>query len=128
MKSAGFLSRFWRPLWVVWDTECGFCAHSVRLLKLLDWFGRCHYIGQQEATAHDAIRRPPIEDALWVLEQAQPQARGWYGFAGFRRLAWALPLGWGFLPLLYLPPIPWLGRHVYRWIATHRRDIMKHLP
>jgi len=35
-------------------------------------------------------------------------------------LVWALPLLWIFLPLMYLPPVRWLGGKVYRHIANNR--------
>jgi predicted DCC family thiol-disulfide oxidoreductase YuxK len=43
------------------------------------------------------------------------------GFDAYRSIAWVLPLAWPILPLLYIPPIRWLGWRIYRRVADNRR-------
>ncbi len=42
------------------------------------------------------------------------------GFDGFRTLTWRLPPLWIFVPLLYLPGVPFIGRYIYSRIAFRR--------
>jgi predicted DCC family thiol-disulfide oxidoreductase YuxK len=49
-----------------------------------------------------------------------PKEKVYTGFDTYRALGWILPLGWIALPLLYLPPVSWLGRRIYRAIAAGR--------
>jgi predicted DCC family thiol-disulfide oxidoreductase YuxK len=50
------------------------------------------------------------------------------GFDTYRALAGVLPLGWLIRPFLYVPPVPWLGRRVYRAIADRRHAAACALP
>ena len=44
------------------------------------------------------------------------------GYDAYRQLAWVLPATWLLLPILYLPPVRWVGWKAYRHIASHRHD------
>jgi hypothetical protein len=43
------------------------------------------------------------------------------GYDGYRSLAWVLPALWPLIPLLYLPPVRWIGWKMYRRVADNRR-------
>ena len=42
------------------------------------------------------------------------------GFDGYRLLCRALPLAWLFLPVLFTPGVPQIGRRVYAMVAARR--------
>ena len=42
------------------------------------------------------------------------------GFYAYRSLAWAVPLAWPLIPLLYVPGVPAIGQGIYRHIAGRR--------
>jgi len=56
------------------------------------------------------------------LEEMHVVTRGrvYTGFYAYRALAWSLPAVWPLVPMLYLPGVPFIGRHVYRWVAERR--------
>ena len=49
-----------------------------------------------------------------------PQGKIYGGFDAARVLAWALPAGWLFIPLLYFPGVALIGRPVYHMVARNR--------
>jgi hypothetical protein len=64
-----------------------------------------------------ADMRPDLFKDLHVWDGA----RAYTGFAAYRRVARRQPLLWPLLPFLYLPPIPQLGRRIYRLVADSRQ-------
>src|SRR5688572_18453615 len=50
------------------------------------------------------------------------------GYDAYRQLAWVLPATWALLPVLYLPPVRWVGWKVYRYVASHRHDAGCEVP
>lgn len=90
------------------DADCGFCQRSAGWLKRLDWLG---------AVSIRPVHEPGMPE-MRVTRASDGRTLG--GFDGFRMMAWSIPLftaGW---PLLYLPPVPWIGRKIYGWVVRHR--------
>jgi len=57
-----------------------------------------------------------------------PVGQTYAGFDAYRSLAWVIPLLWLVLPLLYLPPVKWLGSKIYRRVADNRCTTACRLP
>jgi predicted DCC family thiol-disulfide oxidoreductase YuxK len=121
---------------VLYDGQCPLCIKSAETIKRFDWFHTLHF---QNARDVDAIpqREPPLdlERLLQQMHLITPDNKHvYYGFKGFRWIAWRLPVLWPFAPLLYLPGVPAVGEKTYLWIARNRyrlvpcQDGVCHLP
>jgi predicted DCC family thiol-disulfide oxidoreductase YuxK len=69
-----------------------------------------------------------VTDCMRDMHVVTSDGRAYKGYDGWRNLVWTLPLLWIFLPLLYLPPVRWLGWKVYRHIADNRCTTGCRLP
>jgi predicted DCC family thiol-disulfide oxidoreductase YuxK len=107
---------------VLYDGKCSFCRGSVETLLALDTLERL-----RPRNLHDPEVRAAHPDL--DVERAQREmivydgARTAGGFDAFRLLSWKLPAAWLVVPLLYLPPVPQIGRPVYRFIAARRMNL-----
>jgi predicted DCC family thiol-disulfide oxidoreductase YuxK len=113
-------------LYRVWyDALCPICRRSVRWLRRLDWRRRLEYRDIHDR-AMMAGQLPDVSyaQAMKELLVVTPDGQRRTGFDGLRRLAWVLPAMWPVAPLLYVPPLPWLGRRMYRWIARRRYRLL----
>jgi len=89
-------------------------------LSRLDWLGRIRGIDLHAPEAK--VEFPDLDLDRGGMELLVRTHKGdWFGgFDGFRLLASHIPVFWLILPLLYLPPIPALGRWAYKRIAARR--------
>jgi predicted DCC family thiol-disulfide oxidoreductase YuxK len=115
------LPRKTSPLVVLFDGRCGLCQASRRWAAKLDWFGRVAWLNFRDPQVRAAVPQlsdAQLEEEMWVVTA---DGRMKPGFAGWRRLMNGFPLT--FLPslLLFVPPIPLIGKRVYRYIARRRR-------
>ena len=102
---------------LVYDGDCAFCTSSVRFLgrlrlrvdDVIPWqFADLTTLG---------LTQQQCEDAVQLVEPGRTTA----GHVAFARLLlrsqwWWKPLG----VLMLTPPISWVARGVYRWIANNR--------
>jgi predicted DCC family thiol-disulfide oxidoreductase YuxK len=108
---------------VVYDGQCGFCARSLAL---------CARLARRSVfRLHDANDRNVMEtrfpmlavadtaDAMFVVSGEGAVFRG---FFAFRRMMWASPWLYPFLPFFYAPGASLLGPRLYAWVARHRRN------
>lgn len=107
---------------VVYDDACGFCQRAIAVVRWLNMANRVYCMGQSEVnerfckTYH--LQRDAIKD-FFVLT-LKPSHQFNTGFDGYRALAHHLPLLMLIAPLLYVPPVPTIGRVIYQWIAERR--------
>jgi len=100
-------------LTVYYDEGCGPCTFVARLLDRLNWLARIWF--RPAAQFPDPTGRE-YEDMHAVRGDGQLFA----GYEAYQQIAWRIPLLWLFAPIMYLPPVAWLGRRVYRRIADSR--------
>lgn len=108
---------------ILFDGACGFCKRTAKMVGYLDWLGK--------VTPRDFLRdwdtlkteHPQLDMDACLRDMHVIRDDGVIhkGFDGYRSLAWVLPIWWIVLPLLYIPPIHWLGCKAYRYIADHRK-------
>lgn len=102
---------------LVYDGDCAFCTSSVRWLSKLH-LGADVVIPYQFADlAALGLTAQQCADAVQLVAPGRTSS----GHEAFARLLlhsqwWWRPLG----VLMLTPPISWLARGVYRWIANHR--------
>ncbi len=99
---------------VYYDEGCGPCTATARVLDRLNWLGRVRF--------RQAAEHPTAEGDQYVdIHATRRDGRVFRGFATYRQLAWRMPPLWPLAPLLYVWPVTWLGRRLYRRIADGRR-------
>ena len=111
------------PLRLVYDGECDFCRSSLLVVRFLDVFRQITFIDSHDraALASTGVNFDDAEQAAYAV---RPDGRQFAGFDAFRQVAWLLPATALLAPILYVPPIPQLGRRAYTWIKDNRG----HLP
>jgi len=107
------------PLRLVYDGECDFCRSSLLAVRFLDVFRQITFIDSHDEAAREAagVR---FEDAEEAAIAVNPAGRQFAGFDAFRAIAFQLPATALLAPILYLLPIPQLGRRAYGWIKENR--------
>jgi predicted DCC family thiol-disulfide oxidoreductase YuxK len=103
---------------VVWDDSCAFCRFWVGWARRLDWLRVHRYIGSGEPAAYAGTGLTPAETAE-AVQLVGPRERA-SGFDAVRLVLLRLPLTALPALLMWLPPLPWLGRRLYRRIAARR--------
>ncbi len=126
--------RTWLPrrtdMRVFYDGACSLCQPTVAVLRRLDLRQRVEFLDVHGDWASINRRFPQLsrERCLADMHGIDRAGHLFSGFETYRALARVLPLGWIVLPFLYLPPVPWLGRRIYRVIADHRQTTACALP
>lgn len=109
---------------VLYDGMCVLCVNAVRLWRRLDWRKRLEFVDVQ---AWEEVQRrfPHLERsaALGAIHVIGADGARYTGYDGVRYMARHVPLLAWIAPLLYLPPIAWIGRRLYAWIARRRYAI-----
>lgn len=110
------------PLRLVYDGECDFCKSSLLVVRFLDVFRQITFVN-----AHDraALKSTGVraQDAEQAAVAVRPDGRQFAGFDAFRLVAWQLPATVLIAPLLYIPPIPQIGRRIYAWVKDNRNRL-----
>lgn len=108
--------------YVFYDGGCGLCGKTVRVIRALDALDRTVYYDLTRDWETVSSRFPHLDrDACFQDMHVIRDGGGAYrGFDAYRSLAWALPLAWPFVPLLYLWPVRWAGWKIYRRVADRR--------
>jgi hypothetical protein len=99
---------------------CSLCRASRKWAARLDWLGLTQWISFRDprVRAHvPQLTDEQLQKEMWVIRSDGAMLPG---FAGWRQLVKSYPLT--FLPalLLYVPPIPFLGRPFYAFLAARR--------
>lgn len=98
---------------VIWDDNCIFCRRWITFFHRFDWLGIHRYEGSRaHATRQD-------EDAELKLCF---QGRTLGGFDAVREVLCLLPISFLWAPLLAVPPLPAIGRRLYRRVADRRNS------
>lgn len=104
---------------LVYDGDCGFCRGSVAWVLDRDRRGRISAQPYQASGVLEAadVTTRQAERASWLVA---PDGRRWGGADAAARVLELLP-GWGLAGrFLGAPPVVWIARPAYRWIADHR--------
>ena len=109
---------------MLFDGGCGFCRSAASVVARLDVLRRIEPMDVVNDWPAIARLQPSLsrERCLEDMHAVGPEGQVWTRFRAYRALAWAMPVTWPLLPLLYLPPVPWIGDKIYGYIARHRHD------
>ena len=69
---------------IIYDGECGFCRSSVRVLQVMDLWGKLEYI--------------PGPKGMSEMRLDSSDGKTYGGFFAFRRLTWMLPMLYPMIP------------------------------
>jgi predicted DCC family thiol-disulfide oxidoreductase YuxK len=106
------------------DGGCGLCRRTVAVLWHMDLLHRAELYDVVNEWDRIEARFPQLDRAALLedMHVVDEDGRVYKGFDAYRSLAWVLPATWVLVPILYLPPVRWLGWKVYRYVASHRHD------
>ncbi len=109
---------------VLYDGMCVVCVNSVRLWRRLDWRRQLEFIDVQNwDQVQERFPQVGRSAALGAIHVITPEGALFTGYEGVRHMVQYAPLLAWLSPALHLPPITWLGRRVYAWIARRRYAI-----
>ena len=119
-----------KSMTVFYDGACGLCRPTIAVLRRLDLRRRVEFLDVDQDWDAISARYPDLSRDACLTEMHGIDARGrlFAGFDTYRALARLLPLGWIVLPFLYVPPVPSVGRRVYRAVADRRHTTSCALP
>ena len=101
---------------VYFDGDCAVCRTGVHLLRRVLFLRGVRLTPAQEAPDIDEVMR---KANTWVVVDQSGQTR--IEFDALTYLCRRSPVFWPISYLLRIPPVPYLGRLLYRFVATHRR-------
>lgn len=118
------LNRYKKNKYILfYDSDCGFCHYSVRIIKRLDVFNRIifadkTYEGQKPSSLEKmidstAILYNPLEDKVWTRHQV------------FGKILFLLPFGFVIGWIFFIPVISILFEKTYNLVAYNRTSISK---
>jgi predicted DCC family thiol-disulfide oxidoreductase YuxK len=120
---AALVILFWprSRISVVYDGSCGMCKRAVAVLKVFDWTNTLDIMNLRDWSAV-AARFPQLEETACIRDMHAVDLDGTThaGYDAYQAIAWRLPLFAPFAWLMYLPPLPGLGRKLYRRVADNR--------
>jgi predicted DCC family thiol-disulfide oxidoreductase YuxK len=107
--------------YVLFDGACGLCVPAVAVLRRLDLFGRVSFLDVTRHWPEISRRFPSLTREHCLADMHVVTADGTFaGYDAYRALSKSLPIGWLLRPLLFVPPLPQIGRRLYRHVADRR--------
>jgi len=104
---------------VIWDDGCAFCRRWITLFRAFDWLGVHRYEG---SSSRDALANAGV-----TAQEADAEIKLSFdgrilgGFGAIREVLCLLPISFLWAPLLAVPPLPAIGRRLYRRVAERRK-------
>ncbi|MBX2861862.1 MAG: DUF393 domain-containing protein [Vampirovibrio sp.] len=108
------------PLTLYYDEDCGFCKKGVYLLT--------RFLQLDPAIIKTAQSDPAIEAEMeahnsWVVIPGNEAPL--FAYPAFVALVSASPTMHGWVKVLTLPPVRWVGDRVYQWVSHNRSFVSK---
>lgn len=108
------------PVPLFFDGKCSFCLSSVSKMRRLDVLRRIQWNDMHQASVQAAYPDLDLSRGNEEMMVRTPEGHWLGGFDAFRVVAGHLPFTALLSPLLFVPPVPWCGRRIYRRIAANR--------
>jgi len=111
---------------IIWDDNCSFCRRWIAFFRAFDWLAIHRFEGSGNP---DALREAGVTPQGADLElKLAFDGRTLGGFDAVREVLCVLPISFLWAPLLAMPPLPWIGRRLYRRVAEHRQCTNNAIP
>ncbi len=112
---------FPRPMIVLYDGNCRMCRRAGAIMCALDLLRRLEFVNGMDRAAVERAGVGRFDAATLAIDMyAVVGERAWAGYDAYRALLARMPLFWPIWPLLWLWPIPAVGRGIYRRVADTR--------
>ncbi|HMQ10327.1 MAG TPA: DUF393 domain-containing protein [Oligoflexia bacterium] len=108
---------------VLFDGSCNLCRGNLKWLHRIDFFKVFDDVPYQDKvvpTLFPDIAQEQFEESLHVIF---PNGKIYTGFDAFRAVFFKSPWMFFLALLLSIPPLPWLGRKLYPYVAKNRYKI-----
>lgn len=112
---------FPEDMYVLYDGNCKLCRRTIATFRVFDIFGRLTFINaldEQAIATHNLFWLD--SQALLADMHVVRKTDSWKAFYAYRVLAMRIPIFWPILPLLYVWPVPQIGKRIYRSVADSR--------
>ena len=108
-------------MYVLYDGDCGLCRRTIDRVMALDWLHRLTPLNGRDRAAIEkqGFGRLDAETLAKDLHAAKGE-KIWKGYDAYRTIASHIPLLWPVWPLLWVWPVTWIGRRIYRKVADTR--------
>jgi predicted DCC family thiol-disulfide oxidoreductase YuxK len=114
-----FFARRRQPLVFCYDAGCGVCRTTATALSRISLPAGVEFVPAADAARSPVAIGTDVANLHAEIHVFTPDAT-YRGFDAYRRLAWRIPVLWPLLLLAYLPPVPSLGRRLYRSVSERR--------
>ncbi len=106
---------------VLYDGNCSLCRRTMKTIAFLDVSHQLNLVDILSSQAGPMIQEwhLKLEDLLFDMHIVEGE-KLWKGYEAYQRISLHLPLLWILVPVLYFPPIRWIGLRVYRRVADSR--------
>ena len=112
---------FSEDMYVVFDGNCKLCRRTIASFRVFDVCERVTYVNALDNEALAIYGLTWLDSEALMRDMHVVVGRSvWTGFASYRKWITRLPLFWMALPLMYLPPVAFVGRKIYRKAADSR--------
>lgn len=113
---------FKQPMYVIYDGNCKVCRRTISTIRVFDIFKRITYISTTDSEsiktyALDWLDSNAISADMHAVIGDNKFAKG---YDAYRWISLRIPFLWMLFPLLYIWPIPKIGRRIYRAVADSR--------
>ena len=108
---------------ILYDGQCSLCQRAIARLRRRDTRHRLTFMDLHSVDVSRIHPSLTTEACLRDMHLVTPQGRVLSGFDAFRHIAAQLPAWRWWAPLLRVPPVPVIGRLIYRWIARRRHAL-----
>lgn len=107
---------------VLYDGSCGICKRTMAVFRGIDLARRVEILDVLADWPKISSRYPHLDqmECLTNMHVISPDGKVTVGYDGYRSVSRVMPLFWPLIPLLYIPPVPQIGRRVYAWVARSR--------
>lgn len=118
-RSGKFL--FPKTLTILYDGNCKLCRRTIQSIRKFDLLRRTQYVNALDFRTREALGFGSIDENELLRDMhAVIGEKRWLGYEAYRQLAPRIPLFWPLVPLLWLWPVSFVGRKIYRKVADSR--------
>ena len=121
-------TKFQAPIPVFYDGKCAFCTRSVDVIRRLDSLHRIRFLNMHAQAVKNEFPDLNLDRGASEILLRAPGGKWFGGFDAYRVMAKHMPAFWLILPLLFIPPVPAIGRRIYARIAGRRYCILPPIP
>jgi len=111
---------------LLYDGSCGFCKGCVGILKKMDLFASLDYRDFYEYIDRHKVLPAGLtqDDVLRRMYLIEDDNERYGGYTVFRRIAWAMPMMWPLIPVIFFPGMGIVGPVLYDAVAKNRKCLL----